>query len=270
MRTLINGVMGLLLGLTMLGGMVAVASAQTSHASTPTHAQTTAAQSQACAQDQADGPDTAAEQSEQAKESQSEATESKATDTDNVDLQCGDQTGPDTGGSAVSGQFAVGGGQQAAALIYTHGFSLQAAQLGTSTAQVQQASPPAATGCTAEDQTQDGPENGTPETQESTPTTTGTPEANDQHENDCQPAPGTFTEGKSLLPQAKITVAQAISAAQGKATGQLGDVKLVKNHGKLVFNVEIGDQDVTVDASNGHVVSVNADHSDHETDQGGK
>lgn len=168
------------------------------------------------------------------------------------------------------------------------GAATGAATGGHASRAASQASPAASTGCTAEDQGQDTQEqdqakSGTPEAQEPNQGTadaqeqeksgtetaqaneqekggTGTPEANqaqDQHE--CQsPAPGTLSQGKDLLPQAKITVAQAVTAAQAKATGMLGDVELAKVNGKLVFKVDIGDKEVSVDAANGNVISVSA------------
>ncbi|MEP6955103.1 MAG: PepSY domain-containing protein [Solirubrobacteraceae bacterium] len=66
-------------------------------------------------------------------------------------------------------------------------------------------------------------------------------------------------DGKALLPQAKITEQQAISAAQGSAAGGLNEVDLEQYAGKLVFNVDVGSSDVKVDADSGKVVSVSRD-----------
>lgn len=65
---------------------------------------------------------------------------------------------------------------------------------------------------------------------------------------------GQVDDGKDLLPQASITVDQAIAAAQGAAGGDIGEIDLEYYNGKLVFNVDIGDQDVKVDASDGTVL----------------
>jgi len=65
---------------------------------------------------------------------------------------------------------------------------------------------------------------------------------------------GQLDDGKDLLPQASITVDQAITAAQGAAGGDIGEIDLEYYNGKLVFNVDVGDQDVKVDASNGNVM----------------
>ena len=65
---------------------------------------------------------------------------------------------------------------------------------------------------------------------------------------------GQVDDGKDLLPQASITVDQAIAAAQGAAGGDIGEIDLEYYNGKLVFNVDVGDQDVKVDASDGTVL----------------
>jgi uncharacterized membrane protein YkoI len=67
-------------------------------------------------------------------------------------------------------------------------------------------------------------------------------------------------DGKDLLPQAKITEQQAIAAAQTAASGGLNEVDLEHAGGRLVFNVDVGDADVKVDAATGKVVRV--DHDD--------
>jgi uncharacterized membrane protein YkoI len=66
-------------------------------------------------------------------------------------------------------------------------------------------------------------------------------------------------DGKALLPQAKVTEAQAIAAAQKAASGDLDEVDLEHADGRLVWNVDVGASDVRVDASTGQVVSAIAD-----------
>ncbi len=78
-------------------------------------------------------------------------------------------------------------------------------------------------------------------------------------ENDADGAPGTLTEGQDLLPQATITLEESIATAQGEATGDLGTVELEQDGETLVFIVEIGEQEVTVDAATGEVLSVDQD-----------
>jgi uncharacterized membrane protein YkoI len=66
-------------------------------------------------------------------------------------------------------------------------------------------------------------------------------------------------DGKDLLPQAKISEQQAIAAAQTAATGALNEVDLEQLDGTLVFNVDVGSNDVKVDATSGRVVRVDRD-----------
>src|SRR5205814_8668506 len=58
---------------------------------------------------------------------------------------------------------------------------------------------------------------------------------------------GTLDDGKELLPQAKISLAQAVQAAQGAASGALGEVDVEYYCDRLVFNVDVGQHDVKVD-----------------------
>jgi len=84
-------------------------------------------------------------------------------------------------------------------------------------------------------------------------------DVNEAEDGDAQAPSGTLDDGKELLPQASITLDQAIAAAQGAASGALGEVDLEKHDGRLVFNVDVGDKDVKVDASDGSVVAVDSD-----------
>ena len=82
----------------------------------------------------------------------------------------------------------------------------------------------------------------------------------DEGEDDDAQAPsGTLDDGKQLLPQAGITIEAAIAAAQSAATGPVGEVDLEQANGRLVFNVDIGDKDVKVDASDGRIVSADSE-----------
>lgn len=67
-------------------------------------------------------------------------------------------------------------------------------------------------------------------------------------------------DGKDLVSQARITEQQAISAARSAASGDLNEVDLEHRNGRLVFNVDVGRNDVKVDATTGTVVAV--DHDD--------
>jgi len=84
-------------------------------------------------------------------------------------------------------------------------------------------------------------------------------DANEAEDGDIQAPSGTLDDGKDLLPQAGITLEQAIAAAQSAASGSVGEVDLEHYQGKLVFNVDIGDKDVKVDASNGSILAADAD-----------
>jgi uncharacterized membrane protein YkoI len=72
-------------------------------------------------------------------------------------------------------------------------------------------------------------------------------------------APSRLDDGKSLLPQAKISEPQAIAAAQTAASGALNEVDLEHHRGRLVWNVDVGAKDVKVDASTGDVVAASSD-----------
>jgi uncharacterized membrane protein YkoI len=62
-------------------------------------------------------------------------------------------------------------------------------------------------------------------------------------------------DGTDLLPQAKLTIPEAVTAAQTAASGRIGEVDLEHYSGRLVFNVDVGDKDVKVDAARGNVVA---------------
>ena len=83
-------------------------------------------------------------------------------------------------------------------------------------------------------------------------------DANEAEDDDAQAPSGTLDDGKELLPQAGITIEAAIAAAQSAATGPVGEVDLEHANGRLVFNVDIGDKDVKVDASDGSIVSADS------------
>ena len=98
----------------------------------------------------------------------------------------------------------------------------------------------------------------------------GQGEANDTEDSDnieleCEDGdesaaqPGTIDDGKDLLPQATLSLDEAIAAAQAAASGTLGEVDLERYNGALVFNVEIGGSDVKVDAGTGAVLAIAGD-----------
>ena len=72
-------------------------------------------------------------------------------------------------------------------------------------------------------------------------------------------APGTIDDGAELLPLAGISIDEAVAAAQTAASGPIGEVDLEYFRGVLVFNVDVGNKDVKVDASDGTVLAATAD-----------
>ena len=68
--------------------------------------------------------------------------------------------------------------------------------------------------------------------------------------------PGSLDDGKDLLSQTSITLSSAIAAAQQAANGALGQVDLERFRGGIVYMVDIGNQEVRVDAATGKVVAV--------------
>jgi uncharacterized membrane protein YkoI len=73
---------------------------------------------------------------------------------------------------------------------------------------------------------------------------------------------GRIDDGADLLPQARLTIAEAVRAAQTAASGKIGEIDLEHYGGRLVFNVDVGAKDVKVDAATGDVLaSVSDDDS---------
>jgi uncharacterized membrane protein YkoI len=68
--------------------------------------------------------------------------------------------------------------------------------------------------------------------------------------------PGSLDDGKELLPQTKITLRQAVAAAQRAADGQVGQVDLEKLGARVVYMVDVGNQEVRIDAGDGSVASI--------------
>jgi uncharacterized membrane protein YkoI len=62
---------------------------------------------------------------------------------------------------------------------------------------------------------------------------------------------GALDDGAELLPKARITLDEAINAARAAAPGDVGEVDLEYWRGRLVYNVDVGDKDVKVDAETG-------------------
>jgi uncharacterized membrane protein YkoI len=73
-----------------------------------------------------------------------------------------------------------------------------------------------------------------------------------------EPAAGSavLTEGGNLLPEAALSVDQAVGIAQGAVPGPARNVELLREGGLLLFEVRIGDVKVYVDAITGGVVEI--------------
>ena len=68
--------------------------------------------------------------------------------------------------------------------------------------------------------------------------------------------PGSLDDGKDLLPQTTISLGQAVAAAQRAQSGKLGQVDLERYNGRIVYMVDVGDQEVRVDAADGSIAAV--------------
>jgi uncharacterized membrane protein YkoI len=68
--------------------------------------------------------------------------------------------------------------------------------------------------------------------------------------------PGSLDDGKDLLPQTKVSLGEAVAKAQAAADGALGQVDLKEQAGRVVYVVDVGDQEVSVDAVDGSIAGV--------------
>jgi len=68
--------------------------------------------------------------------------------------------------------------------------------------------------------------------------------------------PGTLDDGKSVLSQTSVSLSSAVTTAQQAADGALGQVDLEHFRGGIVYSVDVGDQEVRVDATSGKVVAI--------------
>ena len=68
--------------------------------------------------------------------------------------------------------------------------------------------------------------------------------------------PGSLDDGKDLLPETTVSLADANATAQRVAQGGLGQVDLEHFGDRIVFSVDVGSQEVRVDANSGVVVDV--------------
>jgi uncharacterized membrane protein YkoI len=75
-------------------------------------------------------------------------------------------------------------------------------------------------------------------------------------DDDHYAKPGSLDDGKDLLPQTTISLGQANAAAQRAAPGGLGQADLEHFDGLVVYSVDVGAQEVRVDAVSGRVLDV--------------
>ena len=68
--------------------------------------------------------------------------------------------------------------------------------------------------------------------------------------------PGSLDDGRDLLPQTQVSLTTAVATAKNAASGALGQVDLEHFRGGIVYTVDIGDQEVHVDATSGKVVAI--------------
>jgi uncharacterized membrane protein YkoI len=68
--------------------------------------------------------------------------------------------------------------------------------------------------------------------------------------------PGSLDDGKDLLPGTSISLASAVATAQQAASGALGQVDLEHFRGGIVYMVDVGNQEVRVDAASDKVVAI--------------
>lgn len=88
---------------------------------------------------------------------------------------------------------------------------------------------------------------------------TTAPEDVDHTDPERAHEPGAIDDGESLLFAAAITVESSVAAAREAAAGEIGEVDLEIVNGDIVFIVDVGDNDVHVDAETGAVLSVNGE-----------
>jgi uncharacterized membrane protein YkoI len=69
----------------------------------------------------------------------------------------------------------------------------------------------------------------------------------------------TLDDGKDLLPRATSTIADAVAAATRAYAGPVGEIDLEYRGDLLVYNVDVGDNDVAVDATTGAVLAATTD-----------
>ena len=68
--------------------------------------------------------------------------------------------------------------------------------------------------------------------------------------------PGSLDDGKDLLPDTTVSLSEADATAQRVVQGELGQVDLEHFGDRIVYSVDVGSQEVRVDANTGIVVDI--------------
>jgi len=69
-------------------------------------------------------------------------------------------------------------------------------------------------------------------------------------------------DGQELVGENAISLDEALEAAQGVATGPVDDIEIERHGDRVVYDIEIGNTDVLVDAQDGSIVSTRTDDDD--------
>lgn len=80
---------------------------------------------------------------------------------------------------------------------------------------------------------------------------------------------GELDEGSELLSEAAISVEEAVAVAQSAGSGSTGDVELERSGDQLVYEVEVGQADVYIDAMTGEVLGTDPEDADDNDDEAG-
>lgn len=70
--------------------------------------------------------------------------------------------------------------------------------------------------------------------------------------------------GQHLLEEASISVDEAVAIAQEQANGRVDDVELDRSGDRLVYEIEVGEADIYVDANDGSVLGTDWDDEDND------
>jgi len=77
---------------------------------------------------------------------------------------------------------------------------------------------------------------------------------------------GRLEEGSELVSEASLSVDEAISIAESEASGTAEDAELERQGDRLVYEIEVGETDVYIDANDGSVLAVDSDDDANERD----